>query len=592
MEHLAHLVEGGRVGRDGLVRVAQQQEVRAAEVAREHGQLGGGVVLHLVHHHVLRVGVAQPRERHLQVEPLERREAVGSEEAHADTVDAQPVVVLHGGEGVGVAVGQVAQGERALLLLVGGRDELAEDAQLLVGLEGLQLVERLVGAGHLLEPALQARVQLLAHERDAVRACGDAAELVGELADLVGGDETLLVHADVLEVVRVELERFDGPVDAGERGERHVHAAAAPVGRKQAARELVPGEAFRVALAQVGEHACDVMAEHRVRRDEEDLARIEAAALLVEEVGDALQEHRRLAAARDAAHQQHRHVLVAHDGVLLLLDGGRDGLHLRGALLRERRQQERVLNGDRGVEIGSQAVFLDVELAAQLEVGFDGAAVGHVRGAAVVLVVVGLGHGRAPVHHEAAVVLVQDAGGADVELLGLLPGLELQGDFGEVGLLEQKLHLGELGRVGVLRQVVPVDHAVHGREVRVGLHRVGVGGEVGRELLRHRLLVGRRLALRALHLAHEGAPDLLELRVGVREVALLLVEDGVGAVVGCGGGFGRHGFSLQHASVKSKSSPKHSTGFPHASGRCQRFVEEGWPPVRSKCRRSGRSRAG
>ena len=223
---------------------------------------------------------------------------------------------------------------------------------------------------------------------------------------------------------------------------------------------------------------------------------------------------------------------MAHDGVLLLLDGGRDGLHLRGALLRERREQERVLDGDGGVEVGVQAVFLDVELAAQLEIDADGAAVGHVGGAAVVLVVVGLGHRRAPVHHEAAVVLVRDAGRADVELLGFLPGLELQGDLGEVRLLEQELHLGELGGVRVLRQVVPIDHAVHGREVRVGLHRVGVGGEVGRELLGHRLLVGRRLALRTLHLAHEGAPDLLELRVSFGEVTLLLAEDGVVRVDG------------------------------------------------------------
>ena len=59
--------------------------------------------------------------------------------------------------------------------------------------------------------------------------------------------------ADVLEVVRVELERFDSPVDARECGERHVDVAAAAVGRQQAARELVPGEAFRVVLAQVGE---------------------------------------------------------------------------------------------------------------------------------------------------------------------------------------------------------------------------------------------------------------------------------------------------------------------------------------------------
>ena len=155
-----------------------------SEVARQHGQLGGGVVLHLVDHHVLGVRVAKARERHLQVEPLDRREAVRAEQAHADAVDAQPVVVLHGGERLCVPVAHEAQREGALLLLVGRRDGLVEDAQLLVQVEGGTARP----ASRRCRPCcarrrLQAGVQLLAHERDAVGARGDAAQLVGELAD-------------------------------------------------------------------------------------------------------------------------------------------------------------------------------------------------------------------------------------------------------------------------------------------------------------------------------------------------------------------------------------------------------------------------
>ena len=69
-------------------------------------------------------------------------------------------------------------------------------------------------------------------------------------------------------------------------------------------QELIPREAFGIALPRSGKHAFNVALEHRVRRDEEHLAGIEALALLVEQIRDALHEHRRLPAAGDAVHQQ------------------------------------------------------------------------------------------------------------------------------------------------------------------------------------------------------------------------------------------------------------------------------------------------
>ena len=56
-------------------------------------------------------------------------------------------------------------------------------------------------------------------------------------------------------------------------------------------------------------------------------------------------------------------------------------------------------------------------------------AVGDIGGGAVFLVVIGFGHRRAPVHHEAPVVLVGDARIADVELFGGIARLELQDDL-------------------------------------------------------------------------------------------------------------------------------------------------------------------
>ena len=52
-------------------------------------------------------------------------------------------------------------------------------------------------------------------------------------------------------------------------------------------------------------------------------------ALLVQQVRNALQHDRGLAATRNAVDQQHGHVFVAHHLVLLALDGGRDVAKLR-----------------------------------------------------------------------------------------------------------------------------------------------------------------------------------------------------------------------------------------------------------------------
>ena len=144
---------------------------------------------------------------------------------------------------------------------------------------------------------------------------------------------------------------------------------------------------------------------------------------------------------------------MADDSVLLLLDRCRDGLELRGALRGERGQQQRVLNGHRGVEVALQHIALDVELTAQLQVSLDLAAVCPVRGLSHVLVVVGLGHRRTPVHHNAAVQLVGHASRAQVDVARRGLAGNLQPDMGEVGLLEKQTQTVDGLNVGIVCQV-------------------------------------------------------------------------------------------------------------------------------------------
>ena len=225
---------------------------------------------------------------------------------------------------------------------------------------------------------------------------------------------------------------------------------------------------------------------------------------------------------------------MADDEVLLFLDGGGNGLHVLGALCGKRLQQQRVLDGDIGVEIRAKRFALDVELTAVEQVDFDGAAVGLVGGGAVFLVVVHLGNGAAPVHHHAAVVFVGNAGKADVDVLGRGAGAHLQADFGEVGLFEQLCGCGKALAVGVLLKVVIADKVVEHGVVDVGLLGFAVAGEVVLDLALHVVFVFGGLPAASFHLLRQVFRYGLKLGVRVGQVVLLLLEDRVACLVGCG----------------------------------------------------------
>ena len=226
------------------------------------------------------------------------------------------------------------------------------------------------------------------------------------------------------------------------------------------------------------------MLEHGVGAKEVHLAGGERFALAIEQECDALQHDRRLARARDAVHEQRRDVLVAHDLVLLALDRGRDVLELLGVVTAQRPQQQRVLDGDRGVKVGVEMVARDVELAAKLELHGARAAVDGVARLAVLLVVVRLGDGVAPVHDERAAALVGHAGGADVDVAGGAVGRHLEADLGKVGLAQEQQQAAKLVHGEVVVLVVRVDDRVERLDGGERLHDlVGRAAKVGADLV-------------------------------------------------------------------------------------------------------------
>ena len=130
---------------------------------------------------------------------------------------------------------------------------------------------------------------------------------------------------------------------------RHAHVALDP-GRRRRPRRARPASVQQTAdrreldpaLAEAREDVLDVAQEQRVGADDEHALALQREAVRVEQVGGAVQRHRRLAGARPALHDEHPVQRGADDLVLLALDGGDDVPHAPGAAPLERRQQRRV----------------------------------------------------------------------------------------------------------------------------------------------------------------------------------------------------------------------------------------------------------
>ena len=163
----------------------------------------------------------------------------------------------------------------------------------------------------------------------------------------------------------------------------------------------------------------------------------------------------------------------------------------------------------------------------ELHIHMDVAAVGAVAGGPHLLVVIHLGHGAAPVYHQALVRFVGRAGGTDVELLGRLALLELQHHFGEIRLAQQEARVVQALEIDVFGHVVHVDDAIGRGDVGVGLRSVVVGFKVDAELIGHGLFVSGYGCMGFGYFCQQRALKLLEGCIGFVKMCLLLVEHGV-----------------------------------------------------------------
>ena len=203
-----------------------------------------------------------------------------------------------------------------------------------------------------------------------------------------------------------------------------------------------------------------------------------------------------------------------------------------GALLGERSEQKRILNGDVRVEIRVEHTARNIELAAQFEIDVDGPPVRTVRCGTHVLVVIHFGNRRSPIDDKPPIRVIGHARITDIEFLCLFAGFELQDHLCEIRLLEQHLDAGKFLGIQVVRDVVAVDHAVHRGEIRIGFHRIGIAREVGGELFGHRALVFSRRFVQRSDFRRERPTHGFQRFVRIAQVLLLLSEDGVDRAVG------------------------------------------------------------
>ncbi len=91
--------------------------------------------------------------------------------------------------------------------------------------------------------------------------------------------------------------------------------------KPQLIHKVIPRFNLRVVLTHIGKHIVNIIAKNRVGRNQMNVARTKRIAMLIQQIGNALQHNRRFAAARNAIHQKHRHIRMAHHLVLLALDG-------------------------------------------------------------------------------------------------------------------------------------------------------------------------------------------------------------------------------------------------------------------------------
>ncbi len=245
-------------------------------------------------------------------------------------------------------------------------------------------------------------------------------------------------------------------------------------GRLHPGEQLAHRREEHARLAEGGQHLTDVAEERRVGSDDQYRPLGEQLAVLVQQIGGAVQGDGRLAGARTALHHHDAAVRGADDAVLVGLDGLHDVAHPAGAGRVERGEQHgvarRVLVAGAGlvaevedlvVQVGDlPAVGGDVPPAPQAHRGVAG---GQVEGA---------GDVGAPVDQDGGALGVVGAQPDPADVVGDARGevdpAEAQGAVHRVQRGEQPGAFGD--------EDVPLESGLHGRvALREGVRDGGLG---------------------------------------------------------------------------------------------------------------------
>jgi hypothetical protein len=263
-------------------------------------------------------------------------------------------------------------------------------------------------------------VEHFAHERTArqvvrlVRAAGAR----DRVADVLGADHEVVPldpHRRLL--LRHTFPGAHGPADDLAPQQQPLEPGHLPLvdrGRPDAGDEVAHRRGHHAGLAQRRQHLVDVAQERAGRPHHEHARAFQQAPVGVQEVGRAVQRHRRLAGTRAALHHQRAGQVGADDAVLLGLDGRDDVGHPAGAALGHRREQ-RALAGERvGVDLGVEVEDLVLQAGHRAALGHQVAPPPDVAGVQRRGAVERLGRRGAPVGQDRAVLGVRQADAPDV----------------------------------------------------------------------------------------------------------------------------------------------------------------------------------
>ena len=280
-------------------------------------------------------------------------------------------------------------------------------------------------------------------------------------------------HRDVGEVDRQRI--VGRPLAVGDRRRQDVEhlqrtlrrggRRAVLGGDRQVGHQITGGGEHDIGLTQRGQDPPDVVEEVGVRPDDEHAVALQAFAPRVEQVGDTVQGHDRLAGAGAALDDQDPGVVAADDLVLLCLDGGDDVAHAVTARRVHRRQQGCVTGSVAVVARGAEKLVCEVDDPPTEVVELATSA--HVLGVRPGRHVERARRRRAPVdqHRLVVVILVEQPDTTDV---GALTGNAVQA-------AEAQSVVGHIPPVHLLGQRTYLDVAVHQRPA-VAAQCCGVAG--------------------------------------------------------------------------------------------------------------------